>query len=80
MVVLRYEINQITPFDFRFTRSVALQITNLVYHYVMRKLFIHLSLTMCFALGTHGPGWSAETQTGFAAHRKDKNKIGRAHV
>ena len=28
---------------------------------------------MCFALGTHGPGWSAETQTGFAAHRKDKN-------
>ena len=58
---------------FVFTRSVALQITNLVYRYVMRKLFIHLSLTMCFALGTHGPGWSTETQTGFAAQRKDKN-------
>ena len=39
----------------------------------MRKFFIHLSLTMCFALGTHGPGLSAETKTGFVAQRIDKN-------
>ena len=39
----------------------------------MRKLLIYLSFAMCFAFGSHGPGWSAETQTAYAAQENDKN-------
>lgn len=39
----------------------------------MRKLFIYLSFAMCFAFGSHGPAWSAETQTAYASQENDKN-------
>ena len=39
----------------------------------LRKLFIYLSFAMCFAFGSQGPAWSAETQTAYAAQEKDKN-------
>ena len=39
----------------------------------MRKLFICLAFAICFPYGSHGPGWSAETQTAYAAQEKDKN-------